>query len=558
MLKDIIYRLKRVTWKESLEKHPQIMVGRGPADIAINQHTNKIYVANYESGTVSVIDSDSGNIKSIRVGSNPVSIAIDDSSGKIYVANAGSNSVSVIDGYNDTKIKDIRVGEHPATVLWGGYFHPKIYVANLFSKSISVINTVNDTKEKKDITVGRSPVFMAVDINVNKIYVANRDNNTVSVIYEVNDTKEKKDITVGRSPVFITIYSTSSYVANQDNNTVSVIDDGTDKIIQNITIGVNPNFLAIRPPNQTPRDYAMKIYVVNNCCLGPENAISVVNGSTIDKVHNITVGEDPEFIAGVTYPIDRFSFYVANFESNTVSVINSTTDTKEYDDIPVGIEPRLIASDSFRHMIYVVNHGYEFVPPVQGTVSVIDASSNKVQAGVIFKINPANSGKIICNERQYPTNTYLYLDPGTYCTAQANNGFLFNTWVVSPPTNRNSSIPLESTGNLTIDRYGTFTVNFKPTIPPEYLFLIISVVITTVMGWSIPSIAGWIKARRQLEHLKDCLDQIDKLDRNTIEDKINGYYVLGKIREEHRQFLKDKVSEYYGSVKDSEGYGAPF
>jgi hypothetical protein len=43
-----------------------------------------------------------------------------------------------------------------------------------------------------------------------------------------------------------------------------------------------------------------------------------------------------------------------------------------------------------------------------------------------------------------------------------------------------------------------------------------------------------------------------------MEDKIIGYYVDGKISVDHRQILKDKISEYFDSVKRSEGYGAPF
>ena len=68
--------------------------------------------------------------------------------------------------------------------------------------------------------------------------------------------------------------------------------------------------------------------------------------------------------------------------------------------------------------------------------------------------------------------------------AQPNKGFEFNTWVGSPLTNRNSSIPLDSSGNLTVNRYGVFTVNFKPLpppIPPEYLYLIISVIISSLV-----------------------------------------------------------------------------
>ena len=166
---------------------------------------------------------------------------------------------------------------------------------------------------------------------------------------------------------------------------------------------------------------------------------------------------------------------------------------------------------------------------------MINSSSNKVSAGVIFDVNPVNSGKVICNNTVYPTNTYIYVDSGTNCVAEPNKDFEFNNWVESPLTNRNSSIPLVPANpshpeNLTVDRYSIFTGNFKPVpplIPPEYWALIIPVII----GWSIPSIAGWIKRRTQLEHLKECVNQIGKLDRNAIEDKMKGYYVEGKISE---------------------------
>jgi hypothetical protein len=43
-----------------------------------------------------------------------------------------------------------------------------------------------------------------------------------------------------------------------------------------------------------------------------------------------------------------------------------------------------------------------------------------------------------------------------------------------------------------------------------------------------------------------------RVHKNAIEEKIMGYYVDGKLSEDHRQLLKDKICEYYGSVKGSE------
>ncbi|MGA9149365.1 MAG: YncE family protein [Candidatus Nitrosopolaris sp.] len=290
------------------------------------------------------------------------------------------------------------------------------------------------------------------------------------------------------------------------------------------------------------------IYVANY----GSNTVSVINGTTNTKVHDISVGRYPSAIAAI-FPTNILNrIYVANSRSNTVSVINGTTNTKERD-ISVGPFPSHIAYGT--DMIYVANEGYLDLERGQGTVSVIDPSSDKVVAGVIFNVNPANSGQIRCNNEVYPTSTYLYMDAGTNCIAQPNKDFEFNTWVESPLTNHNSSIPLDSSGNLTVNRYGAF-VNFKPLpppIPPEYWSLIITVILTSIIGWSIPSIFGWAKARTQLKHLEECINQIGKLDKNAIEDKMKVYYVHGKISEEHRQFLKDRISEYYDSVTGPSG-----
>src|SRR5215831_9261509 len=248
--------------------------------------------------------------------------------------------------------------------------------------------------------------------------------------------------------------------------------------------------------------------------------------------------------------------YVANSKDNTVSVIYASNDTKK--DIAVGKHPRHIAVNTITDMVYVAND-------YSSTVSAIDGSSDKVAAGVIFNVNPANSGKIICNNVNAPTNTYVYIDAGTNCTVQPNKDFEFSVWAESPLTNRNLSIPLDSNppGSLRINGYGIFTANFKP---PQQIttndLVGWSTIITGVISAAVAIngallvVPGWRRARTQRAHLEECMKMIDDDDgksrRDAIEDKIIRYYVKGKLSEDHRQLLKDKISEYYGSVKGSE------
>ena len=49
-------------------------------------------------------------------------------------------------------------------------------------------------------------------------------------------------------------------------------------------------------------------------------------------------------------------------------------------------------------------------------------------------------------------------------------------------------------------KFGSFTANFKalpPAIPSEYLLGLFTIVASTIIGWSIPSIIGWTKSKRQ-------------------------------------------------------------
>jgi YVTN family beta-propeller protein len=599
----IAQTLKTITEKQNaVEKNPQMVVGIPPFlggcfstslpffpscdSIAVNELTNKIYIMNLQSGIVSVIDSNSGSaVKNIRVGTKPSSLVVDGFNNRIYVGNQGSHTVSLIDGYNDSKISSILIGgpiSIPSSPIINPYLplavdniNNRIYVPKELNNSVSVIDGSNNKKEPHDIAVGAHPGNIAVNPVNAKIYVLNSANNTVSVIDGTNDKKEPHDIAVGEFPSNIAVnpFNGKIYVLNSGNNTsrnitVSVINGTNDKKEpHDIAVGDNPNVIAagqMRPTNIAINPSEDKIYVVNS----GRNSVSVINGTNDKKEpHDIAVGDMPTNIAvnAVTNMI-----YVVNSGNNTVSVINGTNDKKEPHDIAVGDIPTMIAVNALTNMIYVANEK-------SNTVSVIDGFSHKVAAGITFNIRPGNSGTIICDKKVYPTNIYLYVDAGTKCTPQSNKDFQFSGWVEN--LKGNSTIPLNISANstkstsllnsflstigiikpngtstLTVNRYGTFTANFKslpPPIPPEFLYLLVGIILSSLFGWSIPSIMGWVKAKTQRKYLKECIYQIGKLDRNAVEEVITGYYVDGKISESHRQLLKDKISEYYENVKGS-------
>lgn len=79
-----------------------VAAGTNPFVVAVNPISNKIYVANNGSNTVTVIDGTNNSTATIASGSNPWALAVNPLTNKIYVANSGSNNVTVIDGTNNS------------------------------------------------------------------------------------------------------------------------------------------------------------------------------------------------------------------------------------------------------------------------------------------------------------------------------------------------------------------------------------------------------------------------------------------------------------------------
>ena len=141
-----------------------------PYDIDAQTPDAKTLDSHTLDGIVNKTNVFNGNSQ-INVGADPESIAISLDTDKVYVANTGSGTVSVIDGTNNTKVKDIPVGKSARSIAVDTDTN-KVYVANYASNSISVIDGKTNVK-KGDIPVGKSPIYIAVDTTRNKVYVAN-------------------------------------------------------------------------------------------------------------------------------------------------------------------------------------------------------------------------------------------------------------------------------------------------------------------------------------------------------------------------------------------------
>lgn len=145
-------------------------VQTSPHGVALNLALKRLYVANYDSDTLSVINSSTyAVIKTVSAGDGPNGVAYNSANGYIYVADRNTNKVRVLRASDYAFIKDISVGTWPNGIVANNVTN-KIYVANWGSGTVSIINGSTNLVEKT-VTVGAEPANIAIDTGLNKAFV---------------------------------------------------------------------------------------------------------------------------------------------------------------------------------------------------------------------------------------------------------------------------------------------------------------------------------------------------------------------------------------------------
>jgi YVTN family beta-propeller protein len=285
-----------------------IPVGNGPWGIGVNVKTNRIYVANQDGDTVSVINGATNTvIHTIPVGNGPACVGVNPDTNRIYVANFISDNVSVIDGATDTVIQTIPVGDDPNGVGVNPATN-RIYVANYLDDTVSVVNGATNTV-LTTVNVGDRPYFVKANPATNRIYVSNYGSNNVSVINGATNTV-LTTIPVGSTPHGIGVNPATNriYVANSSSDNISVINGNTNTVIGTAIAGNGPYDIDVMPGLN-------RYYVVND----DGNTLSIMDGSTDTQLSAPAVGSEPN---GVAVNTATYTVYVANYGGDTVSVIS--------------------------------------------------------------------------------------------------------------------------------------------------------------------------------------------------------------------------------------------
>ena len=298
---------------------------------------DKVYIANENADTVSVIDATSFKVLTpVRVGKMPHNVQLSPDGKVVWVTNNGEpdpapghpgmnkaehtvmakpGAVWLIDTGSDAVIAKIPVGLHPAHVVLtpDGRF---AYITNGGDNSVTVIDAAARSIVAT-IAVGKFPHGVRFAPDGKQAYVANLKGGSVSVI-DVATRKEIAQIPVGKGPaqVGFTPDGLLAFVSLSEARAVAVIDPATRKVTRKISVGTVPIQLYATPDSRT-------LLVANQGSRSkPGNTVSMIDLQTFKLVKTVVTGSGAH---GVAIDRDGLLAYITNTYADTVSVIDIKT-----------------------------------------------------------------------------------------------------------------------------------------------------------------------------------------------------------------------------------------
>lgn len=148
------------------EQISRIEAGNHPWAIAFNPETNKAYIVNSGGANVAVIDTTSYATRLVNTGQISCAVAVDSISGRVFVANYASNTVTVIDGENNSVVANVKVSPHPQATAVDSKDH-KVYVASMHSGTTTVLDGIKNSVIGT-IGTGKAPFAIAVNEKTHK------------------------------------------------------------------------------------------------------------------------------------------------------------------------------------------------------------------------------------------------------------------------------------------------------------------------------------------------------------------------------------------------------
>ena len=290
---------------------------------AIDPKTSKVYITNFKSDTVTVIDGDTNQqVSEIKVGSSPYGIGINTETKMLFVALERANMLVIVDTKSGDIVAEIELAD-PYDIAVNSKTN-KAYVTSDKTNTVYVIDG-NQNKIVTSFSVD-DPCGVAVNEETNMVYVTSESTDTVHVI-DGTDDSFVTTIDVGKSPrgVVANPLTNQVYITNQLDGTVDVIDGSTNEVVDSISVGNTPRRIVVNPETNI-------LYVSNQI----SNSLSVIDGETNEVIDTIPVEQPFELMIN-TKTNKVYSTYYGNPTLSIVHDVILSEDASEKYETIIGV-----------------------------------------------------------------------------------------------------------------------------------------------------------------------------------------------------------------------------
>ncbi|WLR49932.1 beta-propeller fold lactonase family protein [Bacillus tianshenii] len=167
-------------------------------NILMNNEGTKIYTANIDVNTVSIVDAQSKKkLAEIPVGKKPKQLALSPDEKTLYVSCMMDNKVDIVSLEKEKVVDSLETGIEPYGLITS-QDGKKLYTANYRSGTLSVYD-LQKKKEVKTVKVGARPRTVAINADGSKLYVPQYLDAKINVIATENLEVTKK-IKLAASP----------------------------------------------------------------------------------------------------------------------------------------------------------------------------------------------------------------------------------------------------------------------------------------------------------------------------------------------------------------------
>ena len=209
----------------------------------------RMYVANEDSATATVLDTKSGKIVArVPVGKEPEGVRVSPDGRWTLVTNESDNSISIIDTKTLKEVKHVVVGKRPRDVA----FTPDgrtAYVSGEFDSSVYRIRVPEGEPVERVLQMDSNsrPMSVKLDASRKRLYVSTGRGGKIAVVDVSAAPKLIREVAVGKRPWGIALTADGKYLytANGPSNDVSVIDTSTLEVVRTIAVGQSPWGVAV-------------------------------------------------------------------------------------------------------------------------------------------------------------------------------------------------------------------------------------------------------------------------------------------------------------------------